>query len=247
MVTVATGYQNYQGFPLGNTPVVDGQGNLTLPWARFLISLWQRAGTNGTLQEAFYLQQIGSQIYIINAATGAEQALLGTVSSVGLVFDGGIVAVAGSPVSSVGAFTLTVSGTSGGVPYFSSGSTWQSSPVLGQYQLMLGGGAGASPSTPLGLGTGFTVLHGNSVGEPSWGAVALNADVTGVLPVANGGTGQAGGYTVATLPSGQLQGTRSWVTNAAAASYAVGATVTAAVSGGYVIPVFFNGSAWVAG
>lgn len=34
------------------------------------------------------------------------------------------------------------------------------------------------------------VLHGNAAGSPSWGPVALAADVSGVLPVANGGTGQ---------------------------------------------------------
>ena len=33
------------------------------------------------------------------------------------------------------------------------------------------------------------VLHGNAAGNPSWSAVALTTDVTGVLPAANGGTG----------------------------------------------------------
>lgn len=33
------------------------------------------------------------------------------------------------------------------------------------------------------------VLHGNAAGNPSWGPVVLTADVSGVLPVANGGTG----------------------------------------------------------
>ena len=38
------------------------------------------------------------------------------------------------------------------------------------------------------LGTTTTVLHGNAAGVPSFGAVSLTADVTGTLPVANGGT-----------------------------------------------------------
>lgn len=39
--------------------------------------------------------------------------------------------------------------------------------------------------------TGNTVLRGTGVGTSSWAQVALTTDITGVLPVANGGTGQA--------------------------------------------------------
>jgi hypothetical protein len=37
-------------------------------------------------------------------------------------------------------------------------------------------------------GTTTTILHGNGSGNPSWGAVTLTTDVTGVLPLANGGS-----------------------------------------------------------
>lgn len=40
------------------------------------------------------------------------------------------------------------------------------------------------------LGTTTTVLHGNASANPTWAAVSLTADVTGTLPVGNGGTGQ---------------------------------------------------------
>lgn len=40
-------------------------------------------------------------------------------------------------------------------------------------------------------GTTTTVLHGNASGVPSFGAVVLTTDVSGVLPLANGGTSQA--------------------------------------------------------
>lgn len=40
-------------------------------------------------------------------------------------------------------------------------------------------------------GTTTTVLHGNASGNPSFGAVGLTTDVTGILPTANGGTGTA--------------------------------------------------------
>lgn len=39
------------------------------------------------------------------------------------------------------------------------------------------------------LGTTTTLLHGNAAGAPTFSAVSLTADVTGTLPVANGGTG----------------------------------------------------------
>ncbi len=41
----------------------------------------------------------------------------------------------------------------------------------------------------LGLGATGQVLHGNGSGAPTWSAVSLTADVTGTLPVGNGGTG----------------------------------------------------------
>lgn len=80
-------------------------------------------------------------------------------------------------------------GTSGGVPYFSGASTLASSAVLSANQLVLGGGAGTAPATLGSLGTSTQVLHGNAAGAPTWGAVSLTADVSGTLPVANGGTG----------------------------------------------------------
>ncbi len=37
-------------------------------------------------------------------------------------------------------------------------------------------------------GSATTVLHGGGAGGPTWGSIALGTDVTGVLPIANGGT-----------------------------------------------------------
>lgn len=42
-----------------------------------------------------------------------------------------------------------------------------------------------------GPGTSSQVLHGNASGAPQWGAVSLTASISGVLPVANGGTGDS--------------------------------------------------------
>lgn len=55
-------------------------------------------------------------------------------------------------------------------------------------QLVIGNGV--ADEKVLGtLGTTTTVLHGNAAGAPTFGAVTLTTDVTGVLPVANGGAG----------------------------------------------------------
>lgn len=79
------------------------------------------------------------------------------------------------------------SGTAGGVLYFSDANTI-GTLALDQNEIVLGGGSGA-PTTPVGLGTANTVLHGNAAGAPSFSAVSLTSDVAGTLPVANGGTG----------------------------------------------------------
>ena len=90
------------------------------------------------------------------------------------------------------------SGNSGGILGFTAATTIASSSALGANQIVLGGGAGATPATPVGLGTATTLLHGNATGGPSWAAVSLTADVSGVLPVANGGTNaSAAGATAA--------------------------------------------------
>lgn len=71
----------------------------------------------------------------------------GTVTSVAQTFTGGLISVAGSPITTSGTLALTVAGTSGGIPYFSGGTTWASSAALGASQVVLGGGAGAAPNT----------------------------------------------------------------------------------------------------
>lgn len=84
--------------------------------------------------------------------------------------------------------TGLTSGTSGGVLGFTAAGTIASSVELTASQLVLGGGAGATPVALGSLGTTATVLHGNAAGSPSFGAVALASDVSGQLPLANGGT-----------------------------------------------------------
>lgn len=100
---------------------------------------------------------------LLLGADGACHAQAGTVTSVGQSFTGGLISVAGSPVTTSGTLALTVAGTSGGVPYFSSGSTWASSVALAANLPVIGGGAGAAPTvgTRSGNTTSFATTSGS--------------------------------------------------------------------------------------
>lgn len=80
----------------------------------------------------------------------------GTVTSVS--FTGGIVSVATATTTPA----LTVAGTSGGIPYFSSGTAWASSAALAANAIVLGGGAGVAPATTT-TGTGVVTAINNAV------------------------------------------------------------------------------------
>lgn len=117
--------------------------------------------------------------------TGDLPTGTGTVTSVDASFATGLITVSGGPITSTGTLAFTVAGTSGGIPYFSGAATWASSSALTQHALVLGGGAGNPPSTPVGLGTTTTLLHGNAAGDPTWAAVDLANEVTGILSTAH--------------------------------------------------------------
>lgn len=109
----------------------------------------------------------GSGISITNgsgaitiSATGG-----GTVTSVS--WTGGIVSVANPTTTPA----FTIAGTSGGIPYFSSTSTWATSAALVANAIVVGGGAGVAPSTTT-TGTGVLTALGISVG--SSGAFTTN-------------------------------------------------------------------------
>jgi hypothetical protein len=89
----------------------------------------------------------------------------GSVSGVGTVTSiaasaAGIFSFGGSPITGAGTLALNVTGTSGGIPYFSSGSALSSSGALAANRIVLGGGAGAAP-TALAFGTGNQLVGMN--------------------------------------------------------------------------------------
>ena len=107
----------------------------------------------------------------------------GTVTSV--TFTGGIISVATGTTTPA----FTVAGTSGGIPYFASGTTWASSAALTQYGVVYGGGAGAAPVATA-AGTTGQVLTATTSGAPTWAAPATSGTVTSVFVVsANGFAG----------------------------------------------------------
>jgi hypothetical protein len=123
----------------------------------------------------------------------STDSALGTVTSVS--FTGGLISVATATTTPA----LTVAGTSGGIVYFSSASTWASSGVLAAGGIVVGGGAGATPTstttgtgvvTALGVNVGTAgafVVNGGALGTPSSGAVAAS--------LITAGTFGAGSYT----------------------------------------------------
>jgi len=104
----------------------------------------------------------------------------GTVTSVS--FTGGIISVATATTTPA----LTVAGTSGGIPYFASGTTWASSGALTQYGVVYGGGAGAAPVATA-AGTTGQVLTATTGGAPTWAAPATSGTVTSVSVVSTNG------------------------------------------------------------
>jgi hypothetical protein len=142
------------------------------------------------------------KLYFKNASgtvklLASNDSSTGTVSSVAQTFTGGLISVAGSPITTSGTLALTVAGTSGGIPYFSSSSAWASSAALAANSLVVGGGAGAAPAsittgtgvvTALGVNTGTAgafVVNGGDLGTPSSGTVT---NLTGTASININGT-----------------------------------------------------------
>src|SRR6185436_14804239 len=115
----------------------------------------------------------GSSIIISNG-TAIVQGALGTAST---VLHGN---AAGAPT--YGAVVLT-SEVSGILPVANGGTN--SSTALSGSSIMISNGTSVIQGS---AGTATTVLHGNAGGSPTYGAVVLTTDVSGILPVANGGT-----------------------------------------------------------
>ena len=125
----------------------------------------------------------------------------GSVSSVGLTTGsaGTDVAVLGSPLSANGSITLNIPTSSATNRGVLSSTDW--SAFNGKQATISATSPLSLTGTSIGIvnqGSSTTVLHGNAAGNASFGALSLVSDVTGTLPISNGGTGQT------TYTDGQL-------------------------------------------
>jgi len=139
--------------------------------------------------------------HVFSFGSGGGGGGSGTVTSVG--FTGGLISV-GTPTTTP---ALTVAGNSGGIPYFSSGSTWASSAALAANALVIGGGAGSAPTTTT-TGTGIITALGINIG--SAGAPVVFNGALGT-PSSGVGTNIIGivGSNVGNTPAGNIAATNS--------------------------------------
>jgi hypothetical protein len=257
--------------PVLNVPLVDANGNLTVPWLMFLVQLYQRTGADQT--PALSLTQVQA-LALINLIIATANGFAGTVSVVnneatitlkttvtGLVKGNGIAlsaAVSGvdyAPPTS-GANILKGNG-SGGFNNAVSGTDY--APPTSGGSILYGNGAGGFSNVTIGTNlsfTGGTLNASSSMVYPSAGIPNSTGSAWGTsYSVTGTGTNVVldnkptikepiigTGFTVATLPAGTI-GMRSYVTDAVAPVF------LAALTGGGAIktPVFHNGTAWVAG
>lgn len=101
----------------------------------------------------------------ISIATAFGTSGVGVTS---VSFTGGLISVATATTTPA----FTVAGTSGGIPYFASSSTWASSAALAANGVLIGGGAGVAP-TSTSAGTAGQVLTSNGAGvDPTFQAAS---------------------------------------------------------------------------
>jgi len=125
--------------------------------------------TAGTAGQVLTSQGGGS-----NDMTWATVSGTGTVTSVN-ASSGGIFSFSGGPITTTGTLALGVSGTSGGIPYFSGSTTLSSSAALTANLPVIGGGAGVSPT--VGTVSGNTTKFATTTGTLTNGdCVQLDAN-----------------------------------------------------------------------
>ena len=177
----------------GGTGVNNGSSNLTLGGSvtfsgAYNTTLTVTGATSLTLPTSGTLAVVGSTVA---SWSGGTTGLTPNTATTGAVTLGGTLALANGGLG-------LVSGTSGGVLGFTAAGTLASSGVLANNQVMVGGGAGATPSTSSQLNLVSSVLSLGVVGS-SQGVMVFSGSTSGSVQV----TAQAiaGTLTTFTLPN----------------------------------------------
>jgi hypothetical protein len=158
-----------------------------------------------------------------NTAVTGQFAKLSDVATGNALISGGVGAA-----PSYGKIGLTTH-VSGVLPVANGGTN--QSANLTQYGVIYGDTATSMASTA--AGTSVQVLHGNASGSPTWGSVSLTADVSGILPVANGGT-NISSYTTGDIIYASTAGVLSPLADVATGNAIISGGVGAAPSYGKI-------------
>jgi hypothetical protein len=157
-------------------------GNLTTAGA-FATTLTSTAATNVTLPVSGTLSTLSGNEVLTNKTING---LTPTAQANGFTISGGTVSATLTVPSNA-----TVSGTNTGDQTLAGLGGVPTTRTINGKSLAADITLGLASADFAGQGTTTTVLHGNAGGAPSFSAISLTADVTGTLPVANGGTGSA--------------------------------------------------------
>lgn len=146
------------------------------------------AGTGGVKATAFFGTLTGNVTGNVSGSSGSTTGNAATVTT-NANLSGDVTSVGNTTTLAAGSASNLNSGTlalaRGGTGQGTAATAFNAlSPMTAAGDIIYGGASGAG--TRLAAGTSVQVLHGGTT--PSWAPVSLTADVSGVLPVANGGT-----------------------------------------------------------
>ncbi len=147
---------------------------------------WAQVALPGDGNAAHFLNGAGA--FTTPAGSG------GTVTSAGLSINGGstsgLFAVSGSPVTTSGTLNYNLTGTSGGIPYFSSTSVMSAGGILNTNVLVKGGGAGSAPTNSSVTDNATTVTSTDTGGYVA-PVFTANGTTAGFLDLPQGTTSAA--------------------------------------------------------